>query len=787
MALASASVSLAPATQAQDEKRLLEEVIVTAQKREQSLQDVSMSLSAFTGDALEDRVIENLADLQFSVPNLVSDSIRIAIRGVGNNAISATAEGGLGYHVNGVYVNRPAIRSSEYFDVERIEVLRGPQGTLYGRNTTAGVINIITNKATDEFEGHFTIGAGNYATQRARGAINIPINDTIQQRFAGSYFVRDGYDTNDFTGRNVDGRDAYELRSSTAFQFGERTRADFIVNYLKEDSDRANETKGTCTKDPITGCSALSAGFETPDVSRSIFQTLNLAFLGGALMPAGDYFADAFNPPEYRRSNIDQDPTYEVEQLGISLEINHSFDNYQFTSLTGYYDTQSDIFQDFDRFVTDVPLNFPVTYRANARDVITTDRIQSGRRDIGDSEQISQEFRLLSQYDGSFNFLVGAFYYKEESAAQVLITHPSLAVTQQVLGLPEEFEWFNVESDPIDTESFALFGEGYFEINDRNRLTVGLRYTVDEKAIRTRQQFLFLVDPAWIEAEDDWSEFTGKITLEHDFGDDTMGFVTLARGYKAGGLNPGGPMGGAIFDPEYINQFEFGVKSTLADGRVRANVGAFFYDYEDLQIGQVSETSAVTVNADSTVMGAEAEFVFVPADAWEVDFNLSWLDLELNDFESADEGDPLGIAPGTVQALDEDGNPRFTDAGLVIKDLDGNATRNAPEWSAKIGLQYAMNVAEYEFLARVDHFWQDTYFANEFNKPSDVIEEWDQTDVQFVLQPMNADWRVKAFVKNVFDNDDVIRRGQDGPLVGRFRSVTVLEPRTYGLELFMTF
>jgi outer membrane receptor protein involved in Fe transport len=786
IALAAAGIAVSfPATGlAQEQEFVIEEIVVTAQKREQSLQDVSMSLSAFTGVALEERVIEDLSDLQFSVPNLLADSVRVAIRGVGQNAISSTAEQGLGYHLNGVYLNRALARSSEYFDVERIEVLRGPQGTLYGRNTTAGVINILTRKPTDELGGYVTLAVGDYESFRLKGALNIPLGDNVRQRFAGSYLTREGYIDNIYTGNDIDGRDQYELRSSTSFDLGENTTFDLVISYLNEDSDRASESKGTCTKDPLTGCSPLSAGFETPDVSNSLWQILN-GIAGGVLYPAGDLFADALNPPNYLESNVDQEPTYEVEQLGASLEINHEFGDYKFTSLTGYVDTESDIFQDFDRFATDVPLNFPVTYRANARDVETTDIIKSGRRDAYNAEQLTQELRIASDYDGNFNFMLGAFYYEENYYGRVFITHPSMAFIQQAFGLPNTFESFDVQSDPLETESLALFGEGYFDVRDDTRLTVGLRYTDDEKKLRTRQFLLFLVNSDWAESKEDWQEVTGKVTVEHSLNDDSMVFATLARGYKAGGFNP---QTGTNFEPEFINQFEVGTKNTFADGRLRANFGVFYYDYEDLQIGQVNQTSADTVNTDSTVMGAEGEFNFLATDALEFDLNVSWLDLEINDFVSADEGDPNGIAPGTVQALDANGNPLFSPSGLVVKDLDGNALRNAPEFSLKFGAQYTGQIADgYELTGRIDHFWQDDYYANEFNKPSDELDSWSQTDVQLLLTPMASNWYLKAYSKNVFDNDDVIRRGQDGPLVGRFRSVTVLEPRTVGLELNLNF
>jgi iron complex outermembrane receptor protein len=783
IAAAGLTASLPATIYAQEQTSPLEEIIVTAQKRSQSLQDVSMSISAFSGDALETRNIEDFADLQFSVPNVISDGNRIAIRGVGNNAASTTAEGGLGYHVNGVYLNRPQAGSNEYFDVERLEVLRGPQGTLYGRNTTAGVINIITNKPTDELGGDLSVTLGNYNTQKIKGALNIPISDNIRQRFAGFWHKRDGYSTNLFTGNDIDGRDSYELRSSTAVDFSEKLSADLVISYLKEDSNRLANNKGICTRDSVLGCSPLSSAFDTPDSTRNIFHTVS-AIAGGGLISPGDWFADTNNPNDYRTVNRDIEDEYMVDQLGVSLELNYEMGNYNLTSLTGYYETEADVIQDFDRFVPSVNLNFPVTYRANGRDLITTDQHKSGRRDASDTEQFSQELRIASDYDGLFNFLLGAYYFDETRVGRVIITSPALALGQQNFGLEADAEFFHVQSDPATNKSLALFGEGYFDFNEQTRLTLGLRYTNDEKSIRQKQNFFIFVDTGWTETENDWQELTGKVTLEHALNDDSMVFATLAKGYKAGGVNPGAP---TDFDPEFINMLEVGSKNTFLDGRLQANFGAFFYDYEDLQLGAVSPTATLTVNGDATVKGAEAEFAFAATDRLLIDFNFAWLDFSIDDFASGEEADPQGIAPGTVPLLDANGEPVFFQ-GNVAKNLDGNAVRNAPEKSFKIGAEYTANISEkYELTGRVDYYWQDDYFATEFNKPSDVIDSWQQMDAQLVLRPMDADWSVRAFVKNLQDNDDIIRIGQDGPLVGRFRTASILEPRTYGVELRFPF
>jgi outer membrane receptor protein involved in Fe transport len=783
IAAAALTISLPATIYAQEQVAPLEEVIVTAQKRSQSLQDASISISAFSGVALETRNIEDFADLQFSVPNVISDGNRIAIRGVGNNAASTSAEAGLGYHINGVYLNRPQAGSNEYFDVERLEVLRGPQGTLYGRNTTAGVINIITKKPTEELGGDLSVTLGNYNTRKIKGALNIPISDNVRQRFAGFWLERDGYSTNLFTGNNVDGRDSYELRSSTTVDFSDKLSADLVISYLKEDSNRLANSKGVCTRDPALGCSPLSSGFDTPDATGNIFHVVS-AYAGGGLISPGNWFADTINPSDYRTVNRDIEDEYMVDQLGVSLELNYEMDNHKLTSLTGYYDTETDVIQDFDRFVPSVNLNFPVTYRANGRDLITTDQHKSGRRDASETDQFSQELRIASEYDSKFNFLLGAYYYEETRHGRVIITSPALALGQQNFGLEADAEFFHVQTDPTKTKSFALFGEGYFDINEQTRLTLGLRYTDDEKSVRQKQNFFVFVDTGWVETDNKWQELTGKVTLEHAINEDSMVFATLAKGYKAGGVNPGAP---TDFDPEFINMLEVGSKNTFMDGRLQANFGAFFYDYEDLQLGAVSPTATLTVNGDATVKGVEAEFAFAATDRLLVDFNFAWLDFSIDDFASGEEADPQGIAPGTVPLFDANGEPVFFQGNLA-KNLDGNAVRNAPEKSFKIGAEYTANISEkYELTGRVDYYWQDDYFATEFNKPSDVIDSWQQMDAQLVLRPMDADWSVRAFVKNLQNNDDIIRIGQDGPLVGRFRTASILEPRTYGVELRFPF
>lgn len=793
------------------QKKVLEEVIVTAQRREQSVQDVAMSITAFSSESLEARAIEGAEDIQFSLPNVVITNTQAVVRGVGNNAATTTAEAGLGYHVNGVYLKFPLTSVTEYFDTARIEVLRGPQGTLYGRNTSAGVINIITNRPGEEWEANLSATVGNYNTRKVSGALNIPVSDGIRQRFAALSIERDGYSYNEFTGNNVDGRDAYEVRSTTAFDLTEKLILDVYGSYLEEDSDRSTRTKGVCTKDAELGCSPVALGFETPDVTNSIYTTLNrvLQLYTGD----DDYFINSTNPDDYRRLRMDQDPYSTSEQLQLAVEFNYAAEKFQLTSLSGYIHTAVDNFYDFDRFQTDRLLTQPLTYRANGKDFETTRAIKSGRVDILEAKQLTQEFRVASDFDGAVNFLLGLFYYRNEQVLNVRITHPLLAAGQDRLGLDEDFEFFHYLGDPSHTRSKAVFSELYYDYSANTRVTFGLRYTEDEKDTSGRLLFLNLIDPSPSTAQGSWSALTGKVTVEYSPSDDTLLFATLSRGYKAGGLNPGGaqsdnsdpqnllsgnlqqttdfidgvtgsqgPVAERQFDPEFINAFEVGAKSTYLDGRFVANYGAFYYDYQGLQVGQIDEALTLTTNSDAEVYGAEAEFTFAVTDALILESSLAYLHTDIQNAQSHDVGDPNGEDPNSRQATDENGDGRTNEDG-IIKDVSGNSLPSSPEYSVKLGAAYTFNIAgRFGLNARVDHFFQADYFANQFNKNTDTLDGWSQTDFQLVLFPNERNWKLRAFVKNIEDNDDVVALSQDSPLAGRFRSANVLEPQLYGLE-----
>ena len=239
----------------------LEEVVVTAQRTSESIQDVPIAVSAFSAEMLQSRQIDTFSDLQFNVPNVSYSKANFSgnnfqIRGIGTLLTATSGDSGVGMHVNDVYLNSPRIFETEYYDMEQIEVLRGPQGTLFGRNATGGVVNLKTARPViGETLYDIDLGVGNYDHQRVKGSVNIPIGDTMALRLAGIHLDREGY-TDNLLGGDVDGRDQWSARASFRWEIGDNTRLDIIGHRFEEDSNRSRSQKQLCNQDPsaILGC-----------------------------------------------------------------------------------------------------------------------------------------------------------------------------------------------------------------------------------------------------------------------------------------------------------------------------------------------------------------------------------------------------------------------------------------------------------------------------------------------------------------------------------------------------
>lgn len=772
-AVSTIALGLAAPAAAQDAQ--LEEIVVTAQKREESLQDVGIAVSAFSAAALERAQIENPQDIQFSIPNaMLVGNDRFTLRGVGNNAISSTADNGTQTFFNGATVGLSP--QDEFYDLERIEVLRGPQGTLYGRNTTGGAVNILTRRPTDKFEGFVFAQYGNFDSMKLQGAINLPLGDRVRQRFAGYWFERDGYTKNVATGNRIDGRDQFGVRSTTEADLPGGLSGTLTLQYFEENSSRARETKRLCKAIPVHGCSPAELGFDSPNSSAVIMQTLLRSPLFTSIFPAGgDIYAGAPNPRDLRKVAADYDPKTRGENFVGTFELSKDFGELQFTSLTSYSEGNSRASTDWDNAA--LPFRFlrPVTYQVGPDRQVTTNELLTIDLFTARSRTWSQEFRVVSDHDGMFNYTAGAFVFDSKGRARFEIWHPAIELFTKAIGLPLASQHVDNDTPYSRTKAWALFGEGYLQFSDATRMTVGVRYTDEEKAIRTRGIVLSAPGP-YNTGERDWQEWTGKLALDHkmtlSFTDETLLYGSVARGYKGGGLNPGNAAD-PDFAPETVLAYEIGAKNQMLGRTLQANLAAFYYDYTDLQLGQRIGANAVTANADAKIWGLEGEFLWAPSDRWLFDANLSHLNTEIGDFLTIDAANP-------AQSL-------TTRTPATPVNLKGKELPYAPGFKAKIGAQYSFPLATWTATLRGDVTWQDDFYAREFNTSNDRIDGWSLVDLQARLVSEDQRLELQAYVKNVTDEDNIVSSIIEDALIGSYRNVRLLEPRTFGVSILSRF
>jgi outer membrane receptor protein involved in Fe transport len=557
-----------------------------------------------------------------------------------------------------------------------------------------------------------------------------------------------------------------------------------MVQYYRERSSRSRENKRLCKATPVLGCSPVELGFDSPNAQATVFQRL-LALVGtgaGIFPPGGNIYAGAPNPTNLRQVSADYDPTFFGEELLGTLEVSHDFGGISLISLTGYARGETEANTDYDNAA--LPFRFlrPITYRLDDDTVLTTNELRTSDSFKAKGRTWTQELRLVSDFDGLFNFTVGGFYLNTKGSSSFEIFHPALELAAIAFGLPEASRRFINESPFSQTKSWAAFGETYLQLSDATKLTFGLRYTEDEKAIRTRTILLSPPGP-FVEADRSYSKVTGRAAIDHkmSFGPagESLLYASYARGYKAGGLNPGNSNTPA-FDPETIDAFEVGAKNELFGRTLQANLAAFYYKYKDLQLGQRIAGTAITSNGDARVWGLEGEFLFVPTRQLQLNANLSYLNTRIKDFLTIDAANPAQIDP-RVNAP--------TRTPEVQVNLRGNELPYAPDFKINVGAQYTMPLGGTGWSAtlRGDYVRQSSYFAREFNTPNDRIKGWSIGNalLRFTNEPETLG--VELFVKNIGDSDAITSSIIEDAQVGSYRNVRVLEPRTYGISTRISF
>lgn len=728
------------------------EIVVTAQKREEKISDVPIAISAFTPKALDDRKVESGAELVRAVPNVNFSKGNFSgydftIRGIGTKAISASSDPAVAVSFNNTPLIRNRLFEAEFFDLERVEVLRGPQGTLYGRNATGGVVNVIPAMPDDRFDAMVKGEVGNYSTQRLSGMINVPLTDTLAIRAAGAMTKRDGFDYNSFTQKRVNDRDLWSTRLSAQWEPTDNLKASFIWQHFEEDDQRSRTGKQLCTRDEgpamlgttvvpdylraklSQGCKPGSlysdAAFGAPNASSFAFvytaKLIDVGFLPDPILgvvavplidPDLDPYAGIQQSRNLREISTSYDPVFRAKNDVFQLNLEAGVGDLKLISQTAYSRDRYYSSQDYNRFVS-VPifndsadprlidgLGRPHNIPGPTPGGIYTDpQLGPSDRmlavDVSQSRntQWTQELRLQSDFSGPFNFSVGANalnfksqddYYVFSNLFSILgeyfynrVDTPDDVGTETRNCDPgnEVRECVYVDPNPIDridglghnyfrsknvvqTRSWALFGEAYWNVSDDVKITAGARYTNDKKSSTPIPSQLLLGAqnfgtesgassggrvsigyPALPPIDQQWDAFTGRLVVDWkprvSFADDTLVYASFSHGYKGGGSNPPRvdidpkviqyqPLA-ETFKPEYVNAFEIGMKNSFDGGRMMLNATAFFYDYTDYQVSQIVDRISLNENFDAQSWGLELEAAWQPSRNFRVDSNFGYL------------------------------------------------------------------------------------------------------------------------------------------------------------------
>lgn len=678
----------APAiAQEQEQGRVTDEIVVTAEKREASIQDVPIAISAFDESRLERLQLNDAQDLQLAIPNFQFSKqnftgSNIAIRGVGTKVVATSGDAAVGIHINGAPVGASPIFEGEFFDVQRIEVLRGPQGTLYGRNSSSGVLNIITQKAVpEEFSGRLEGTYGNFNTYKTNGYVNIPIGDTFAARLSGFYTKRDGFSEDVVSGNDVDGRDMYAVRGSLFAQLSDNADASLMVQYFKEDSNRSRIGKQLCTRDnrpwPFSqGCLNTGLGFDALNPSASLGGLGALIFPGvdpdgaGPIQPtllidANNVAQPGNNPDDYRQVALTFQPHHEVEDFFANLEFNYDFGPVTFTSLTSItkntISSQVDYNQSFGGQLLR-PTVFNPTGPFTGPRTGTQRYLATFDDSSANTEGWTQEFRLTSDLDGWFNYTAGYIIIDSKvTDSRYQVVSNSLEAIALGLGIPNSFEqnFFESFTGLYKLEASALFGEAYFTPTDDLKITVGLRRTSDDKLVQDRATLLQGTPRTSVPLSTrtaSFDETTGRLTAAYSsslpFTEETNWYASYSKGYKGGGINP--PFDPALFvgvartfEPEFVNAYEVGMKNVLNDGRMTANLTGFYYEYQGYQVTRIVNRTSVNANLDATIKGFEAEFSWEPVNGLVFDLNLGYLNSEITD-SLGGLVDPINVTNGNA-------------------------------------------------------------------------------------------------------------------------------------------
>lgn len=709
------------------------DIVVTATKRAENLSQIPAAISALGADTLQRRGITQITDINATVPGLQispnNAEISITIRGVGHTLFSPAAENSVALHLDGVYLSRPVAAQAAFFDVSRVEVLRGPQGTLYGRNATGGAINVVSNDPTHEFSGYLSGTYGNYNRVDLEGVVSGPIaGDILTGRVGAFYHRHDGFGTNLADGRDVDGLDEYGGKASVVAQ-----PSDDLKITLRGDYFHAND----------------SYGLYHFRRNARIFQPGALTLpqlLGG--VPAADIRDTNYNDDNHRYANF----------WGIAGIVDYTLrGGLSLKSTTGYRKTDASYQTDLD--ATQLDLYNPFSFHARSR-------------------QISEELQL-SWKTRNFYGIIGGYYFHEITNSQLGINSylaQGYAPLHVPAILPAPFGVFNQRAH-LDTDAKAIFANADWDVTPRLHLGGGVRYSDESKANRGSQVAFFPdfttypgVGYAIVDASRSSRAFTPKVTARYDLTDEVNVYASISRGFKSGEWIAGTPQ---YAQPERVWAYEVGLKGALFGRRLRFSLDGFYYDYSNLQVQRVQTPLTFIENVPhATLKGIEAEWNWRLPAGFSFDGNATYLRTRDGHFLT---GNPnISGAP----VVDLIGN-RFAFAPTFT--VNAGIEKRVQLLSGREGV----------FRFDVQHT-SDTYLDIFNSKPNNFRPAYEILNASF-RQQLGRHLSLQVWGKNLTNKMVVLNATVTAPpnvLMPTYKAasnelVNLNDPRTYGLTVRM--
>ena len=705
----------------------LEEIVVTAQRREENLQDVPISIIALTGAMLEETGIRDPRDLQTFVPGLQFQSgtaettTIIFLRGVGIGDFNANTVGAVGVYSDEVYLGANSGKLFNAFDGDGIEVLRGPQGTLYGRNTTGGAIKFASRMPTDELSSNVSLLYGNYNDIRLEGGIGGPlVDDKLNVRVSGLYENRDGTTKNRVTGDKVNDIDMWAARAIADFTPTDSLLLRLIVH--------GGQNNGSARQFQHRGQGIDFLGNPNYDVNGVPLDGMGYADTDHNVL-AGDYDIQG-------KENVDV--------FGASLLARLQLDGVTLTSITAYEKVDRKTLEDTD---------------ASPNNVLTGVYEDKPR-------QWTEELRAQSSGSGPLTWIAGAFYFHDDlstNSSYDVLRDLRVPTDENPTGFdPAANIYFARYPYTQTTESWALFGQADYQFSDKVTLTAGLRYTEDKIHLDYSSYFdespYFIVPVLDVNESKSFSDLSGRLALSYKMSEDTLLYASFSTGYNSGGFAGFAaidPVQLKPFDPEHLYAYEVGFKSEMMDRRVRLNASAFYYDYQDLQVFIYDLSTGVPLqsklNAGSgSIYGMEAELTIKPTSQFDAFLGLSLLSSEYHDFT-----DGLG------------------------NDYSGNDLVNAPGTAITAGMTYTQPLGDSGALSALVYgsYQSQIYFtpANDKLYGQDSVT---LLNARLTWTPASEAFEVALWGKNLTDEEWV---NFIAPIV-TMDQLNYSDPRTYGVE-----